>query len=53
MHLYVCNNDDTIKVFRLPDMCRLAVIPCPVAINYCAVNADRTMLAAAGDSDSV
>ena len=53
VHLFVSNNDDSIKVFQLPDMRRVEIIACPVAINYCSVNEGGSMLAAAGDSHSV
>ena len=53
MQLYVCNNDDTIKVFRLPGMQRVDLICCPAAINYCSVNEQLDLLAAVGDSRNV
>ncbi|KAJ3218350.1 hypothetical protein HK099_005092 [Clydaea vesicula] len=45
--LLICNNDETIKVYSLPGLQRMASISLPTAVNYCAVSPDgRKMLGA-------
>jgi WD40 repeat protein len=51
--IYVCNNDETIKVFSLPDLQRITHINIPTAVNYASVSPDGTKLLAVGDSDDV
>lgn len=51
--MFVSNNDRSIKVLQLPDMRRVDTIVCPAAVNYCSLNADGSMIAAAGDTSSV
>ena len=53
LKLFVCNNDDTIKVFSLPDMALAATIMCSVPINYCALSPDGRSLACVGDNNDV
>ena len=38
LRLFVCNNDDTIKVYGLQGGTLATVLRCPVAINYCALS---------------
>ena len=38
LRLFVCNNDDTIKVYGLSGGTLATVLRCPVAINYCALS---------------
>jgi hypothetical protein len=38
MRLFVCNNDDTVKVYGLASGALLTMLRCPVAINYCALS---------------
>lgn len=45
----MCNNDSTIKVYRLPDMYRLTTIQTPVPSNYTALSPDRSLLLSVGD----
>mmetsp|Transcript_17434 Transcript_17434/g.49023 ORF Transcript_17434/g.49023 Transcript_17434/m.49023 type:complete len:334 (-) Transcript_17434:439-1440(-) len=53
LKLFVCNNDDTIKVVRLPTMEVAATIHCAVPINYCSLSPDGQYLACVGDSHDV
>ncbi|KAL1915725.1 uncharacterized protein VTP21DRAFT_6484 [Calcarisporiella thermophila] len=48
--LLVCNNDETIKVYSLPELHHLFSIPLPTAVNYASVSPDGTKLVAVGDS---
>lgn len=50
LRLHVSNNDDTIKIYALPDGSCTAMVRCPVAINYCAVCPEGRFLAAVGDN---
>ena len=38
LRLFVCNNDDTIKMYSLSGGTLATVLRCPVAINYCALS---------------
>lgn len=38
LRLFVCNNDDTIKVYGLASGALVTMLRCPVAINYCALS---------------
>ncbi|KAJ3199816.1 hypothetical protein HDU82_000126 [Entophlyctis luteolus] len=51
--LFICNNDETIKVYDLPGLQRLASISLPTAVNYTSVSPDGTKLCAVGDSNQV
>ncbi|KAI9224427.1 WD40-repeat-containing domain protein [Blastocladiella britannica] len=51
--LLACNNDESIKVFDLPSMQRVANLTLPTAVNYAAVSPDGVNLAAVGDSNQV
>lgn len=51
--MYICNNDETIKIYGLPDLNRVAVLPLPTAVNYCSVSPDGRKLAAVGDTNQV
>jgi len=53
LKLFVCNNDDTIKVYRLPSMELVETIHCTVPINYCSLSPDGQYLACVGDSNDV
>ena len=48
--LLICNNDESIKVFSLPDLERLHTIQFPTAVNYASVSPDGKKLIAVGDS---
>lgn len=49
--LFVCCNDSTIKVYRLPSMSSATVLHCPCPINYTALSPDGTTLVAVGDCE--
>jgi WD40 repeat protein len=51
--LLICNNDETIKIFSLPDLTRVQTIQFPTAVNYAAVSPDGRKLLAVGDSPQV
>lgn len=51
--LLICNNDETIKVYTLPGLQRVASICLPTAVNYCAVSPDGKRMVAVGDSNQV
>jgi WD40 repeat protein len=50
LRLFVCNNDDTVKIFSVRDGALAGVVRCPVAINHCALSPDGALLAAVGDN---
>lgn len=52
LRLYVCNNDDSVKVFALPSMAPLATIRTPVPANYAALSPDGAHLVVVGDCSS-
>ena len=51
--LLICNNDESIKIYTIPDMQRVAQITLPTAVNYCSVSPDGKKMAAVGDSNQV
>lgn len=51
--LLICNNDETIKVYSLPGLQRIASITLPTAVNYASVSPDGRKLAAVGDTNLV
>ncbi|KAI9359547.1 WD40-repeat-containing domain protein, partial [Zopfochytrium polystomum] len=51
--LLISNNDETIKVYSLPGLQRIASISLPTAVNYASVSPDGRRLAAVGDSNQV
>ncbi|KAI8914668.1 WD40-repeat-containing domain protein [Gorgonomyces haynaldii] len=51
--LLICNNDETIKIYSLPDLVRLQTIQFPTAVNAAAVSPDGRKLIAVGDSQQV
>jgi WD40 repeat protein len=53
LRLLICNNDETIKVYSLPELNRVCSISVPTAVNYCAVSPDGRKMAAVGDSNQV
>ncbi|KAK9806324.1 hypothetical protein WJX72_010353 [[Myrmecia] bisecta] len=48
--LFICNNDDTVKVFSPAKEDLVASIQCPVPINYAALSPDGRHLVCVGDS---
>ncbi|KAG0235113.1 cleavage and polyadenylation specificity factor subunit 2, partial [Mortierella sp. GBA43] len=51
--LLISNNDETIKVYSLPGLVRLASIPLPTPVNYASVSPDGRKMVAVGDSNQV
>ncbi|KXN69371.1 WD40 repeat-like protein [Conidiobolus coronatus NRRL 28638] len=51
--LLVSNNDETIKVFSLPDFRKVDTIEFPTPVNYASVSPDGTKMVAVGDSNQV
>lgn len=50
LRLFVCNNDDTIKVYGLSSGALVSILRCPVAINYCALSPAGGHLVCVGDN---
>lgn len=50
LRLFVCSNDKTVKVYRLPSMSQITAVRLPVAVNYCASSPDGQYLACVGDN---
>ena len=48
--LFVCNNDDTVKIFSLSVGTLVSVVSCPVAINHCALSPDGKNMVCVGDN---
>ncbi|KAL7747265.1 hypothetical protein RI367_007318 [Sorochytrium milnesiophthora] len=51
--LYVCNNDETIKIYSLPDLQRITSISLPTAVNNLSVSPDGRKMVAVGDSNQI
>jgi len=51
--LYICNNDETIKIYTLPGLQRVEFISLPTAVNYASVSPDGRKMVAVGDSNQV
>lgn len=50
LRLFVCNNDDTIKVYGLASGALATMLRCPVAINYCSLSPGGRHLVCVGDN---
>ena len=50
LRLYVCNNDQSVRVFDLATMRQLASIATPTPSNHCALAPGGDMLACVGDA---
>lgn len=50
LRLFLCNNDDTVKVFSLESGAMECVVRCPVAINHCALSPDGQRMVCVGDN---
>ncbi|KAL4549180.1 hypothetical protein Ndes2526B_g04220 [Nannochloris sp. 'desiccata'] len=48
--LFVCNNDDTVKIFSLSTGTLISTVHCPVAINHCALSPDGKNMVCVGDN---
>lgn len=53
VRLFVCNNDESIKVFNLPDMDHVSTIRLNTAVNGVSVSPDGRKMVAVGDSNQV
>lgn len=51
--LLICNNDETIKIYSLPDLARLATLTFPTAVNYASVSPDGKKMVVVGDTSQV
>ncbi|KAJ3304614.1 hypothetical protein HDV03_002567 [Kappamyces sp. JEL0829] len=51
--ILICNNDETIKVYSLPDLQRITSISFPTAVNYAAVSPDGKRMVVVGDTAQV
>jgi WD40 repeat protein len=51
--ILVCNNDETIKIFSLPDLQRVCSLSLPTAVNHVSVSPDGRKMIAVGDSSQV
>ena len=51
--MFVCNNDESIKIFSVPELQRVAFLQLPTAVNHCSVSPDGKKLAAVGDSNQI
>jgi WD40 repeat protein len=51
--ILICNNDETIKIYSLPELQRITSISFPTAVNYAAVSPDGRKLVVVGDSSQV
>ncbi|GMH33131.1 hypothetical protein BSKO_00965 [Bryopsis sp. KO-2023] len=49
--LYVCNNDETVKVYSLPSMTPHTTLKFPVSMNYAAVDDQCEYMVSVGDSN--
>lgn len=52
-NLYVCNNDESIKVIELPTMKKVGELKMPFAVNNVQISPDGRWLVAVGDSSQV
>ena len=50
LRLFVCNNDDTIKIFSLGVGALIGLVRCPVAINHCALSPSGQHMVCVGDN---
>lgn len=51
--MLLCNNDETINVYVLPEMTKINTIRFDIAVNYASVSPDGRKLVAVGDSSQV
>lgn len=51
VRLYVCNNDETIKIFNLPTMEHVSTIRLNTAVNGVCVSPDGSRMVAVGDTN--
>ena len=51
--ILICNNDETIKIYSLPELQRITSISFPTAVNYAAVSPDGSKMVVVGDSSQV
>ena len=48
--LFICNNDDTVKIFSLTIGALVSMVRCPVAINHCALSPSGELMVCVGDN---
>jgi WD40 repeat protein len=51
--ILLCNNDETIKVYSLPDLQRITTLSFPTAVNYASVSPDGRKMVVVGDTSQV
>ncbi|KAI9291225.1 WD40 repeat-like protein [Neoconidiobolus thromboides FSU 785] len=51
--LLVCNNDESIKIYSLPDFVKVECLRFPTAVNHASVSPDGTKLVAVGDTNEI
>ena len=51
--LFICNNDESIKVFEIPTMRRICELKMPFAVNNVKVSPDGKKMIVVGDSSQV
>ena len=53
VRLMICNNDQSIKIFSVPDMNLVTTLNYSAAVNNVGVSPDGTMMAVVGDSNQI
>ena len=53
LRILICNNDETIKVYSLPDLQRITSLSFPTAVNYASVSPDGSKMVVVGDTSQV
>lgn len=53
VRILICNNDETIKIYSLPDLQRITSLSFPTAVNYASVSPDGTKMVVVGDTSQV
>jgi WD40 repeat protein len=51
--ILLCNNDETIKVYSLPDLQRITTLMFPTAVNYASISPDGRKMVVVGDTSQV
>lgn len=53
IRLIICNNDQSVKVFSVPEMNLITTLNYTSAVNNVGVSPDGTMMAVVGDSNQI
>lgn len=53
VRLMICNNDQSVKIFSVPNMNLITTLNYTAAVNNVGVSPDGTMMAVVGDSNQV